>query len=564
MESFTINSSQIIYRNNDKIQLIPKNKEIDNIKLEQKLFEIKAKNDKFYFCPNIQIIKDNNLQGMINSSWLLYQGKNYPKSQNKYRLSEGDIIKIGRIMFIIREIQIKQSLTMNKNSITNNFSEDFNDSNNINIINNEILKYNTIENENLTTKKLNIRKINTLDYHKLKKQNEKEKKKHDPIFERKIMRIQENQNLISNSNTMTLSISHFSENKIKEKENDKLTLNLSKSFKNIKKKIKKKKLCRICYLEEEESNIENPLIQPCQCSGSLKYIHLNCLLHWLSTKILIKKTFFSGKNYFTVFTINKIECELCKEKLPDYIMHEGKIYSLIDFDQHDKEIENNYITFDAYSADKKQNRYRYIIKFDECNSLMIGRGVEANIILNDISISRQHCNLFINNKGEIFLSDLQSKFGTLVLIQNPCLEILKGDILSVQIGRSYFTFEYKKSFSLFGCCDANDNNKNSTYEKLNRKFVYLHNFSNIKEEKPNCNDDSSDSDIDDNINLNEKNGFLKIIDEENANKNLSGDNENDLTMQMNGEITNKGNQEIIFSQTKNNNNHSNNINNNDN
>ena len=176
METFTINSSQIIYRNNDKIQLIPKNKEIDNIKLEQKLFEIKAKNDKFYFCPNIQIIKDNNLQGMINSSWLLYQGKNYPKSQNQYRLSEGDIIKIGRIKFIIREIKIKQSLTMNKNSITNNFSEDFNDSNNINIINNEILKYNTIENENLTTKKSNIRKINTLDYHKLRKQNEKEKK----------------------------------------------------------------------------------------------------------------------------------------------------------------------------------------------------------------------------------------------------------------------------------------------------------------------------------------------------------------------------------------------------
>ena len=106
---------------------------------------------------------------------------------------------------------------MNKNSITNNFSEDFNDSNNINIINNEILKYNTIENENLTTKKLNIRKINTLDYHKLRKQNEREKKKHDPVFERKIRQIQENQNLISNSNTMTLSISHFSENKRKRK-----------------------------------------------------------------------------------------------------------------------------------------------------------------------------------------------------------------------------------------------------------------------------------------------------------------------------------------------------------
>ena len=82
--------------------------------------------------------------------------------------------------------------------------------------------------------------------------------------------------------------------------------------------------------------------------------------------------------------------------------------------------------------------------------------------------------------------------------------------------------------------------------------------------KKNLNDDSCDSDIDDNVNLNEKNGFLKVIDEENNNKNLSENNENDLNMQMNWEITNKGNQEIIFSQTKNNNNHSNNINNNDN
>ena len=45
---------------------------------------------------------------MINASWLLYQGKNYPKSQNNYRLSEGDIIKIGRIIIIIREIKIKK------------------------------------------------------------------------------------------------------------------------------------------------------------------------------------------------------------------------------------------------------------------------------------------------------------------------------------------------------------------------------------------------------------------------------------------------------------------------
>ena len=38
------------------------------------------------------------------------------------------------------------------------------------------------------------------------------------------------------------------------------------------------KACRICYMEEEE--IDNPLVQPCICSGSMKYIHLNCLKKW--------------------------------------------------------------------------------------------------------------------------------------------------------------------------------------------------------------------------------------------------------------------------------------------
>ena len=77
--------------------------------------------------------------------------------------------------------------------------------------------------------------------------------------------------------------------------------------------------------------------------------------------------------------------------------------------------------------------------------------------------------------------------------------------------------------------------------------------------------------------------YLKVIDEED---NLNKNNENDLTMHIQGDITsrngnfnhlvngiiigknednkNKGNQEIIFSQKKNNNNDSNNINNNDN
>ena len=217
-------------------------------------------------------------------------------------------------------------------------------------------------------------------------------------------------------------------------------------------------------------------------------------------------------------------------------MHDRKIYSLIDFEQN-KEIEGNYITFDAYSADKKQNRFRYIIKFDNCNTLFIGRGIEANIILNDISISRLHCKFNINNNGEVYLNDLNSKFGTLVLIQNPNLEILKGNILTVQIGRSFFSFEYKKNFSFFGCCDVDEINNKWSYEKLNRKFVYLHTFSNIKEEKNDIDEDNdNESECDINNNNIKSDGYLKVIDEED---NLNKNNENDLTMHIQGDITSR-------------------------
>ena len=36
--------------------------------------------------------------------------------------------------------------------------------------------------------------------------------------------------------------------------------------------------CRICFMTENTQN--NPLISPCDCRGTLKYVHQNCLQHW--------------------------------------------------------------------------------------------------------------------------------------------------------------------------------------------------------------------------------------------------------------------------------------------
>lgn len=38
-------------------------------------------------------------------------------------------------------------------------------------------------------------------------------------------------------------------------------------------------ICRICHCE---ADAENPLLSPCYCSGSLKYVHQSCLRQWLA------------------------------------------------------------------------------------------------------------------------------------------------------------------------------------------------------------------------------------------------------------------------------------------
>ncbi len=69
---------------------------------------------------------------------------------------------------------------------------------------------------------------------------------------------------------------------------------------------KKINLCRICYGDEKD--IDSPLIQPCSCSGTMKYIHFACLQKWLKSKVVQKNTI--------AYSLKQIECELCKSLIP--------------------------------------------------------------------------------------------------------------------------------------------------------------------------------------------------------------------------------------------------------
>ena len=128
--------------------------------------------------------------------------------------------------------------------------------------------------------------------------------------------------------------------------------------------------CRICFNDEYDQS--NPLINPCKCRGSMKYIHLECLRIWLKSKI---ESRFSSK--IMIFKLSSIECELCKSHIPginylkaDLILFNNELYDILELE---KPHNTNYIILENIIKDKQEKRFIYIIQMREKKTLYIVR-----------------------------------------------------------------------------------------------------------------------------------------------------------------------------------------------
>ena len=420
---------------------------------------------------------------MKDVSWLIYNKKTDPKINTEYYLTEGDIMKLGNVVFKIKMIQLN-NLDNDKNISINNNINDENDTIMLNGNNNSI-----------------------------------------------IINEQNNMNNINNTEVLkTQKILVFANNK--EKSEEKITNKLKQE------KIKNK-ICRICYQEEDDSLL-NPLIKPCKCSGSMKYIHLKCLLFWLrSRKLHHPNNSVENNNFFNAYFIDdSMNCELCKEIFPDYIIHNHIKYCLIDFDfmqenqikknniisaqnfintnhefdnnnnssKNDSNKISNFIILDTLYPLNDGNKYRCIIKFSENNKIFIGRGLENQLVLNEITVSRTHCLLTAqrNNldKKELKLEDGESKFGTLILLQSNKYEIIRGKPLHVQIGNVHLVMEIPTKKSFFSCCNADVVDGKNIYERVNKRAIKVKYNIKILNEKT---DDDIEKEKDNNENINDIN-----------------------------------------------------------
>ncbi|KAF4667461.1 hypothetical protein FOL46_002519 [Perkinsus olseni] len=187
--------------------------------------------------------------------------------------------------------------------------------------------------------------------------------------------------------------------------------------------------CRICLLEASGSD-EDPLVEACACRGSIRYVHLGCLRHWVEGRLSLN----SGSEQqgpAHTYLFRQLACELCRTNYPLYVkLHDGHVELLVPMPETRAPymVLENMMRVDPIGGGQTEGtdsqssvhaRGVYVISLAGKKMLRLGRGHESDVRIADVSISRWHATVSFTEDGRFVLEDHNSKFGTLVALRRP-------------------------------------------------------------------------------------------------------------------------------------------------
>ena len=496
---FKVNSSGVISRNNKQITFTPgetiSESSSDLIRVR------KNESDGRFIIDCGEWSKD--LAQLVDEqgAFMVYRGISLKQlnsniSNRYYKLSQGDIIKIGRIYFKVLDIHLKSynaDIKSNNDSTIRGTIIRSSSCNSIVVNGQEIIKGAFSPNQNKKdvidlclsgNAKLNQ---NNNSLFVLEKTNKKENESENKI----ISKVGSTKELFS----MTKKNNKKTKDKVEKNKNEKKIDKKNEKDENNQKN-KSNRICRICY--GDDTTTENPLICPCICKGSMKYIHYECLKNWLNSKIEEDISVDSENPEVEVISYNRkdISCELCKEKLPDYVKHNDRYYNISFYKPKFEE----FVVLESMRADKHKAKFIHIISFDKKSSINIGRANECELSISELSVSRFHC-IIHKDEGDLFLEDNSSKFGTLILIQNNNMHMNDYVPLKVQTNKTYIKFKIVKPFKISCCRDPYIfESKKYDYQIQNRKCFDILSYFIIKEDDPNQTEKEEEEENKNNIN----------------------------------------------------------------
>jgi hypothetical protein len=185
------------------------------------------------------------------------------------------------------------------------------------------------------------------------------------------------------------------------------------------------KTCRICF---SGAYPDDPLLTPCLCSGSMRFIHFNCLKYWLNSKRNVAQSEHAIAYYWESF-----HCEICKHAFPLSLSLKGRKYDLFKLEKPG----HTTVALEMLGKDR-QSRGVHLISMKPNSAVRFGRGHESDVRISDISVSRLHAQLSYDG-SQFFLKDNSSKFGSLLQVTGS-LDVNPGQTFVLQIGRTVITF----------------------------------------------------------------------------------------------------------------------------
>ena len=147
------------------------------------------------------------------------------------------------------------------------------------------------------------------------------------------------------------------------------------------------KVCRICFCAEDEvedepknkaakkdkKRIENPLVTPCSCTGSSRFIHLKCLHKWLDRS---RACYQYDECSTTIYKISS--CELCNSKYPDKVKIKGEVYDIFTV-QRPKDLP--YLLLEVLGMPEGKNLK--VISIPRERVVVLGRSDSSDLMIND-------------------------------------------------------------------------------------------------------------------------------------------------------------------------------------
>ena len=421
-----IDKKGILYKNGKVLHLLS-NKSISNNK-EVFLCKIDPKKDLYEINMNENEINNiNELYDIDNIPWIISRYVFDNQWEHGYKMHEGDLFKLGKYILKVREIKLKKE-NLIKTMIESN---------------QKIYKENEgdISKNIMLPNKNNINGCEPEPVIRLNQYNNDDDKNNIMISKKSYSLHNNNDNKRLKFNSEEFSSFHSSEEQKSINKKFSNVLNLNKfplnNDSSVNKEVKKensniyKPTCRICLSEEYTE--DNPLINPCKCAGTMKYLHLECLRQLIKSKII--KII---NDNTTILSFKSLSCDICKSLFPENIKIKKKIYNIIDLERPD----NEYLILDGIIKENPEQKSIFVINFKEpYKTIKIGRASDADVRLGDISVSRAHAQINLYN-GYLVLNDTKSKFGTLINAGNFFC-VLYNRPFSVQKGNIFLRFLMK-------------------------------------------------------------------------------------------------------------------------